>query len=70
MIHAGKQVFACIKKTYKLSALVIVCLFLGMKSGYTQPQSDSPIIIVMYSDDHTAQSIGAYRDALGQRLCN
>ncbi len=68
MIHARKQLFACTRKTYKLSVLVIVCLILGVKSGYTQPQSDSPNIIVMYSDDHTAQAIGAYRGALDYGL--
>ncbi len=46
--------------------LLLTLLFFGCRS---QPESDGspeqpPNVIVMYSDDHTAQAIGAYRGAL------
>lgn len=57
---------------HKIHVLItfIVLIMLSAVSGYSQsaaPQ-DSPNIIVMYSDDHTAQSIGAYHEALNYGL--
>jgi len=60
-------------KSGKMSKTVICLLILYSMSleiinAQGSESSDSPNIIIMYSDDHTAQSIGAYQDALNYGL--
>ena len=50
-----------------LSVTLFLCCSLICESLFSQDQG-KPNIIVMYSDDHTAQSIGAYQDALNYGL--
>ncbi|NBC65921.1 MAG: sulfatase-like hydrolase/transferase, partial [Bacteroidetes bacterium] len=55
---------------FSASVLIIVML-MGMSGGAHEDDVQSkqtPNIIIMYSDDHTAQSIGAYREALNYGL--
>jgi len=52
---------------YFLTAVMLM----GMNGGVYEDDlqsTETPNIIIMYSDDHTAQSIGAYRDALNYGL--
>jgi arylsulfatase A-like enzyme len=56
-------------KRYALLKLVIGCIALSLISEDLFSQNrQSPNIIVMYSDDHTAQAVGAYRGALNYGL--
>ncbi len=52
-------------KITSISFILFFCLF--CESLFSQDQQ-KPNIIVMYSDDHTAQSIGAYQDVLNYGL--
>ncbi|MFH5833264.1 sulfatase [Halalkalibaculum sp. DA384] len=58
------------KKVITISAFFfLTVIFVGLKGYEGENQStDSPNIIIMYSDDHTAQSIGAYQDVLNYGL--
>lgn len=62
------------KRTLHISIYLILILFLltacsdPKNSGNENELPAKPNIIIMYSDDHTAQSIGAYRDALSYGL--
>ncbi|MCC5905617.1 MAG: sulfatase [Balneolaceae bacterium] len=63
------------KKIFKIQSVLSIVLFVVFCMGCNseiENQSDvqigSPNIIVMYSDDHTAQAIGAYRGALNYGL--
>lgn len=67
MMNKSKQKLVSNHRNYKLYALVLIYLFLGISVGYAQ-QTERPNIIVMYSDDHTAQAIGAYSEALNYGL--
>lgn len=60
-----------INKFYSSSIFfVLLVLFFASYAGATvqEIQRKKPNIIVMYSDDHTAQSIGAYHEALNYGL--
>jgi arylsulfatase A-like enzyme len=51
--------------------IIFFILFLisaKLSSGQEHESGNPPNIIIMYSDDHTAQSIGAYQDALNYGL--
>jgi len=55
------------KGVSKLAILLIIPWIFGCNTNFEQENSataEKPNIIVMYSDDHGAQSIGAYRGAL------
>lgn len=67
MMDNNKQLSVTKKIEHNWCVLLIFYLVLQVNSGYAQ-QSDTPNIIVMYSDDHTAQTIGAYREALNYGL--
>lgn len=51
-----------------VAALAIIAWGCRPDGEADQPLPEQPNIIVMYSDDHTAQAIGAYRDALDYGL--
>jgi arylsulfatase A-like enzyme len=63
------------KKIFKIQSVLSIVLFVVFCMGcnseidnQSDVRTDSPNIIVMYSDDHTAQAIGAYRGALNYGL--
>lgn len=55
--------------TFRNIVILIAATFLGFGCNTNQSNNQTqPNIIVMYSDDHTAQAIGAYRGALNYGL--
>lgn len=57
---------------HRLVLVTLLALFAAVasacESGPKEESPEKPNVIVMYSDDHTAQAIGAYREALDYGL--
>src|SRR6056297_559852 len=50
----------------RINIFILICFFFC--ENIIAQDEEPPNIIIMYSDDHTAQSIGAYQDALNYGL--
>jgi arylsulfatase A-like enzyme len=71
IMNFDQVIISIMDRKFRVAMILVVLIVCG---GFESDKKDrntksaAPNIIVMYSDDHTAQAIGAYRDALNYGL--